>query len=131
DVDLVVVLELLLLARRHDGKRHGDGVFLHQPLELHQRHELAVDADDGVRSDLDVEVRSSPFRGNFQKVVDVHWGSLGNRYFTVKTYKAPPRWAPGMYPACRRDRLTMSRSRWWSSCTAAAPTPTIWPTWPR
>ena len=72
DVDLEVLLELLLLAVAHDGERHGDGVLLHEALGLHQRDELAVDAQDGVRPDLQVEVGGLALRRHLQEIVDVH-----------------------------------------------------------
>ena len=81
DVDLVVVLELFLLARGHDRERHRDRVFLHEPLQLDQRNELAVHADDRMRADLDVKVRRPALGGNFQQVIDVQGSPRGDRWF--------------------------------------------------
>src|SRR6185503_8221947 len=72
DVDLELFLEDLLLAGVHDRERHGDGVFLHQPLELDQRQQLAVDADDGVAAHLEVEVGRLALDRDLQQIVDVH-----------------------------------------------------------
>src|SRR5437762_3093628 len=68
DIDLVVILELLLLAGGHDREGHGDRVFLHETLELDQREKLAVDPDDGIGTDLDVKVRRPPLGRNLQQV---------------------------------------------------------------
>ena len=72
DVDLQVVLELLLLAVAHDGERHGDGVLLHEALGLHQRDELAVDAQHGVGAHLQVEVGRLPLGRDLQEIIYVH-----------------------------------------------------------
>ena len=66
DVDFVVIFEFLFLARRHDRERHGDRVFLHQPLQFDQREQFAVHPDDGVRPDLDVKIGGTPLCGNLQ-----------------------------------------------------------------
>jgi len=72
DVDLEVVLEFFLLAGGHDRERHGDGVFLHEPLHIHQRDQLAVHPDDRVRTDFQMQVRRLPLDRDLEKVVDVH-----------------------------------------------------------
>ncbi len=72
DVDLEVVLELFLLPRGHDRERHRDRVFLHEALEVHERGQLAVDPDDRVRADLQVEVGRLPLDRDLEQVVDVH-----------------------------------------------------------
>ena len=72
DVDLELLLEALLLAGVHDRERHRDGVLLHQPLELGQRHQLAVDADDRVAAHLEVEVGRLALDRDLEQIVDVH-----------------------------------------------------------
>src|SRR4029077_2463027 len=72
DVDLQVVLELLLLAVAHDGERHGDGVLLHEPLGLDERDQLAVDAEHGMRTHLQVQVRRLALRSDLQEIVYMH-----------------------------------------------------------
>src|SRR5205085_1701800 len=78
DVDLVVVLEFLLLPGRHDRECHCDRVFLHEAFQLHERSELAVDADDGVRANLDMKVRRPAFRCDLQEVIDMHEFTSGD-----------------------------------------------------
>src|SRR5678816_442525 len=72
DVQLVVVLELLLLAAAHDAEGHRDGVLLHQALELHQGKQVAVNSNDGVAADLEMEVGRPTFAGNLEQVINVH-----------------------------------------------------------
>ena len=72
DVDLEVVLELLLLPSGHDGERHRDRVFLHEPPHVRHRREHSVDPEDRERAHLEVEVGRLALHGDLQEIVDVH-----------------------------------------------------------
>ena len=72
DVELELLLEALLLAGVHHRERHRDGVLLHQPLELAERQQVAVDADHRVAPDLEMEVGGLALHRDLQQVVDVH-----------------------------------------------------------
>jgi hypothetical protein len=85
DVDLELVLEALLLARIHHREGHRDRVFLHQPLDLGQRKEGAVDPQHGMAADLEMEIGGFPFDRDLEQIVDVH--------------SLPPSTAPFIRPA--------------------------------
>ena len=76
DVELQLLLEALLLARVHDREAHGDGVFLHQPLDVGERLQLAIDPDHRVAADLQVEVGGLALHGDLEQIVDVHRAAL-------------------------------------------------------
>jgi hypothetical protein len=79
DIDLKELLELLLLLAGHHRERHCDGVFLHQPLELDKGHERAVDSDQRMGADLEVNVRRLALGCDFENVVNMHRGFPSRR----------------------------------------------------
>ena len=56
-INIKVLLEFrLLLVARHDAVGHGDGVFLHQSLELRHGYETALDAGHRVVAHFQMQV---------------------------------------------------------------------------
>ena len=71
-VELLGVLEPLALVGGHDRRRHVDQGFVVEPDVLGQRPQLAVDADDRVVADLEVDVRGAVLDRRLEQLVDVH-----------------------------------------------------------
>ena len=76
-VDFLRVLELLALRRRHDRGGHLDQVLVIELLLVAHRHQVPVDAGHGVAADLQVQVGRAFFNRELQQIIDVHLDLFG------------------------------------------------------
>ena len=73
-IDFRSLFEFLFLARRHHAERHVQHVFGGDARLLRQRDQVAINAQVGIVSYLQMQIGGAAFHGNAEQVVDIHAG---------------------------------------------------------